>query len=273
MSAFGGRKLKDLPPVLSNKDIPEDQGKLIILYGAGGSGKTKMCQSLYDFEPTSDAMWLVSDQKGLATISDDPRLKWMPFNDYESLVNYFETIRENPPNKTLVLDHYTRDVYLCFEGKLGPPPWQWQQYGGPTAELKAFSEGLDAMCKIHNMLIVLICHDHYGIDPETNQKRYDFNLSDGVAKNILPNADFVMHLEDTGDSKGTRRLRMRGGSTLGKKRLPETGPKSTIPNEIYFPSYPTFVPIMRTLWLNEPFPVAQYTRGKESDGEKKSTAI
>lgn len=259
---FSSRKKLPLE-VLSAADIPTNLGKLIYMYGAGGAGKTEMCGSLYDYPDTADTLFLQNDLRGLNTlrVSRANQLKWARCDTYEAFDSWIESNKEHPEHQHIVVDHFTKTIYTTFEHIIGhPQPWDWREYAAPTSKVKGYIEALDTMAAAHNMLIVLILHDVWAESDEDGTKgtRYEFNLTGGVAKAILPTADMVLHLKDLQDSRGTRRLTLRGANTLAKKRIARGSVEDTLPSQITFPSYPTFVPILETLWGQQPFDTAKY---------------
>lgn len=252
MSGFGGNARKALP-VLHADDIPRQMGHMHVVYGPGGGGKTTFASTLYDYAPTSDCIFVQTDIPGIASIKHRANLNWVPIHKYSEVVDYFESIYEKPPAKAIVLDHLTKLLYMVMFDKYGPPPWDWKKYGDPTGMFKALMENLNTMAEVHNMIIVVIAHDSWTVDEtsEGSDKRFELNMSGGMAKALLPIPAFITHLVELDDARKTRKLVVQGKRTYAKKRVAPGTVEDTIPDEIYNPS---FVPILETLWEGKPFP-------------------
>lgn len=263
---FGGNARKALP-TLGASDIPKQMGHMHFIYGGGGGGKTTLASTLYDYEPTSDCVFVQADIPGISAIKHRQNLKWVPIHTYKELVDYCESITETPPGHALVFDHLTKIIYMNMYDKYGPAPWDWKQYGAPVGEIKGLMEGLNTLAEVHNMIIVVIAHDSWETDESTNEKRFELNMSNGFAKAILPIPAFISHLVELPNH--TRKLVLQGQHTYAKKRIAPGTVEATIPDEIYNPS---FVPILETLWDGKPFPVDHHKKpipGKGGDNNER----
>lgn len=258
MSSFGGNARKALP-VLHASDVPKQMGHMHVVYGPGGGGKTTFASTLYDYPPTSDCIFIQPDVAGISSISHRSNLNWIPIHKYVEVVDYFESVYENPPCRAYVLDHLTKLLYMVMFDKFGPPPWDWKLYSGPTGQIKALMENLNTMAEQHNMIIVVIAHDSWQQDEtsEGSDKRFELNMSGGFAKALLPIPAFITHLVELDDARKTRKLVVQGKRTYAKKRVAPGTVAATIPDEIYNPS---FVPILETLWEGKPFPVEKHKK-------------
>src|SRR6266542_2160639 len=142
---FSSVKTKTFPE-LGAEDIPKQLGKLIYVYGSGGSGKTTLAGSLYDYPPTEDTFWLVSDKRGLSSIKTKYRkqLKWTPIDSWQQLKDWIEQNKEHPSHRNLVIDHLTKNIVQCFTKHMGhPSQWHWEKYSTQTADAKGVIEDLD----------------------------------------------------------------------------------------------------------------------------------
>jgi energy-coupling factor transporter ATP-binding protein EcfA2 len=237
------------------------KGKLIIIYGESGAGKTTLASTMNETEH-GNPMCLLDCEGGTDSIAhlDLTKYELDTWNRAEKLV---KEIQKNCPFKSVCLDHMTKFIEMCLtdikrrrSGVKDPRQW----YAELTDTIVPIVEGFNDLAWRKEIVVVLLFQ-------QTNLqeglvRKGTVAATPKINERALWKPDIIGNLRAENDSARStefvNRLSFVGSATaLAKFRRPQNAVSASIPKEIWNPS---LAPILDCLIGGIPFPVEKYQK-------------
>lgn len=212
-------------------------GYCILLYSAGGGGKTTLAGSADD-SPEDKPVLFIDAEGGVKAISHRPDVEVIQVSDWPQIKSLTEKIKTAPeiPWNTIVLDNLSEFVQLAVNRIVGSATDQVSQpkYGEMAREVLALVRDYRDLARNRKINVIIIAWDSVEKD-ETGKLRSTINATPKLQKD-LPGIVDIIGLISPIDGQPDRRLVTFESNTrtIAKFRRNTSDSARTIPLQIVY---------------------------------------
>lgn len=257
-------------PIENTKDSVK-KGKLIIIYGEPGSGKTTLAGTIQDSPYGTPELYL--DCEGGTDSIAHRSIDKVQLDTWPKSEKVIKQLLRDCTYRSITLDHLSKLIDRCLRDiKMRRPnvrdPRQW--YAELTDLIVPIISDLQDLAWKNEIVVLIIMQQAEIEEFGTNIRKRTLSATPKILEKILGVPDIIGNLRAEGDSARStefvNRLSFVGSATaLAKFRRPQNAVSMSIPKEIWNPS---MAPILDCLIGGVTFPTEQYQKPKRIQAQE-----